>query len=87
MLVVLMIALLCAMLCAAVVLGSRGLRGGSASGQIADLQSRVDQLERSAVAVANELRRLEDSQRFTERLLTSRAASSTGEAISDSEGR
>lgn len=73
MLVILTIALLCAILCVAVVAGSRGIRGGSGV-QIADLLERVDQLERSAVAVTNELRRLEDSQRFTERLLTSRAS-------------
>ena len=75
MLVILMIALLCAVICAAVVVGGRGLRGGS-NVQVADLLDRVDQLERSAVSVTNELRRLEDSQRFTERLLTSRTAES-----------
>lgn len=73
MLVILIIAVLCAILCAAVVASSRGVRGGSGV-QIADLLERVDQLERSAVSVTNELRRLEDSQRFTERLLTSRAS-------------
>ncbi len=76
MMVLLMIALLCVILCAAVVVSSRGLRGGS-NVQVADLLDRVDQLERSALAVTNELRRLEDAQRFTERLLTSRASESS----------
>lgn len=46
---------------------------GAAGRQIADLMARVDELERSAVAAANEIRRLDDAQRFTERLLTSRS--------------
>lgn len=63
-------------LSAALFLGSRRQPGNAATRQIVDLLERVDQLEQSAVSVANELRRLEDSQRFTERLAASRTLAS-----------
>ncbi len=73
MILIILTAAVAAALIAAVLVGSRTQGGSAANRQIADLQERVDQLEQSAVAAANELRRLEDSQRFTERMLATRA--------------
>ncbi len=53
-------------------LKSRAGAGEGSRRQIAELYQRVDELEQNAVAATNELRRLEDSQRFTERLLAAR---------------
>lgn len=59
---------------AAVFLQNRRQPIGDAGRQISDLMARVDELEQSAVAAANEIRRLDDAQRFTQRLLTPRSS-------------
>lgn len=73
MILIILTAAVAAALLAAVLVSGRTQGGAAANQQIADLLQRVDQLEQSAVAAANELRRLEDSQRFTERMLATRA--------------
>ncbi len=73
MLFILIIVLLMAGLSVSLILERRGQPGRAANRQIAELMERVDQLEQNAVSATNELRRLEDSQRFTERLLANRS--------------
>ncbi|MEO5579012.1 MAG: hypothetical protein ABIR58_00020 [Gemmatimonadaceae bacterium] len=70
---ILVIALLIAGLSVSLILERRVRPGSAANRQIAKLMERVDQLEQNAVSATNELRRLEDSQRFTERLLANRS--------------